>query len=250
MEIKRHRRMSLKGAIVCGTLCLSMVDASYGTESGFLRRKALETSQSSNDSQAEVEEALSLKTHIGKMEDFWDRAAAVAQIELDVARMLQDSSSQDYTMSMPSRPPALPTPTDPSPAIPSSIPTPSPVSAPVDCLLGRTRQEYIYDLLVPITSASILNDPTTPQGMAYDYMANVDPHLTDPCLSDTIEQRYALITLYYSTNGEDWATTQGWLGQDQECLWYGVDCTGGDPDIVTEVALRKFSCRNCSRPFD
>jgi hypothetical protein len=227
-------------------LGLSVAHATEDIENGFLRlRKRFE---SPND--YIVESGGKSNAAEPAMGDLWEQAAVAAQDELDVERLLL--GSPDF--SMPTRPPIGPTPTRPSPTpprptraparpnpTPTRTPTPpdGPTPSPVDCLLGRTREEYIFDLLVPITSASLLNDPSTPQGMAFDYLANNDRHLDDPCSSNTIQQRYGLTTLYYATQGAGWVTTQGWLGADQECNWFGVECVA-DPTIVSKLVLCKL----------
>jgi len=159
------------------------------------------------------------------MADFWEEASQAAAIELETARLLQ--TSPDFSMpTQPTRPP-VPRPT--------SAPNPSPIG---DCLGGGTREEYIFDLLVQVTPAALLNDPSTPQGKAFDFLANDDPHLSDPCSSSTIEQRYGLVTLYYATNGDRWVSKDGWLGGNQECQWEGVSCTEA-PGIVSRLLLCK-----------
>jgi hypothetical protein len=105
--------------------------------------------------------------------------------------------------------------------------------------MGRTREEFIFDQLVEITPADILTDPATPQGMAFDFMVNEDPGLEDPCSTNTIQQRYGLEVLYFSTEGAGWDENTGWLGEDQECLWYGVECPAGS-DHITRIVLRKL----------
>jgi len=56
-----------------------------------------------------------------------------------------------------------------------------------------------------------------------------------------ITQRYALATLYFSTGGRTWITTNGWVGRGDECdSWFGVICD--DNNQVTKLALRKYMC--------
>jgi hypothetical protein len=166
------------------------------------------------------------------MEDIWEMASRIARKELETYRLLR--YSPDFSMSMPSedmpsRPPA---------PRPSQPPNPSPTTVPGDCLMGRNREQYIFDQLTPITPEDVLNDPSTPQGMAFDYLANDDPALTDPCVSETIAQRYGLTTFYFSTQGANWTDNTGWLGEDQECTWLGVAC-GNSSEAVVELVLRK-----------
>jgi hypothetical protein len=213
----------------------SVLHAAEDSDNGFLRRKRIE----SPTMPIAAEPA---------MEDIWELAAAAAQVESDAERLLRESSN-DFSMSTPhgpTRPPIFhPTPAPHPRPTPAPFPTPTtpppvgPTAAPVDCLMGRTREEYVFDLLVPITPGHILNDPSTPQGMAFDYLANDDPHLENPCSSSTIEQRYGLTTLYFSTQGGEWLDQEGWLGPDQECIWFGIACHD-DPTAVTRLLLSKF----------
>ena len=49
-------------------------------------------------------------------------------------------------------------------------------------------------------------------------------------------ERNALITLYNSTNGDNWVDNTGWLGSPgTECSWEGVTCNGNS---ITEITLR------------
>lgn len=231
------KRKMLKRAVI-GGLCISLGNGVEGAENGFLRRSRIEEPREPIGGTESTDRNVPTIDAMTKMEDLWSQAAAAAQVELDTERMLwrkTTRSSQDFSMSMPSRPTTAPRPTPPT----APNPTPRPPTG--DCLQGRTREEYVYDLLVEITPADILNDPSTPQGMAFDFLANDDPYLVDPCVSNTIEQRYGLTTLYYSLAGQDWSDSEGWLGEDQECLWFGVDCLGDDPNVVTRVTLCEYS---------
>jgi Leucine-rich repeat (LRR) protein len=44
----------------------------------------------------------------------------------------------------------------------------------------------------------------------------------------------ALVTLYNSTDGDDWTRNSGWLENNTPCSWYGVTCGGGQ---VSELSL-------------
>ena len=190
------------------------------------------------------------------MEDMWENASKVARSEIEALRLLQtDSMSMSLSSSndMP-RPPVQdpsqkpgPTPLpviSPTIMLPSESPLIQPgptIVIPINCLVGKTRQEYIYEKLKLISEPEILLNPKTPQGMAYSYLVNDDPILLDPCSSSTIEQRFGLTTLYYSTNGDGWSDSSGWLDDDDECNWFGVDCDNSeDPNFVTRLLLRKW----------
>lgn len=120
----------------------------------------------------------------------------------------------------------------------NSFPTDKPTSAPTpdqgDCLQGTTRDAYLLEQLSQITSESLLTNPSTPQGQAYTFMVN-DPLQPNVCSYPTLNQRYALATFYFSTNGASWVNDSGWLSAVGECNWSGVTCDGSG--FVTEIGL-------------
>lgn len=236
---------------VIGSICMVIGNAVEAAETNFLRRTKLEGP--SDPIGASADEVVSRnRKGTAEMASIWETTATATKMEWDAERLLQWSrSSRDFSMSMPVRPPAGPIPRPTTPPSPDTQPTNSPNPQPTppdgDCLQGRTREEYIFDLLVPVTDGALLNDPSTPQGMAFDYLANEDPYLSDPCVSSTIEQRYGLTTLYYALAGPGWQESQGWLGDEQECLWFGVNCVGGDSNAVTNITLREYGNVEWSR---
>jgi hypothetical protein len=242
MMTKRRNKMTVARSLVYGLVALAAVFAvlsplpcSGREESetgGTLRKKRFQTPKDSIDRVLSSDQ---------DMEDLWERASRIAKREIDAFRLLE-SSSLDFSMSMPSVDmPSEDTPARPPVPRPTQAPDASPIGptpAPGGCLMGRTREEYIFDVLTPITDADVLNDPETPQGMAFNYLATDDPGLEDPCSSDTIEQRYGLTAFYYSTQGAEWTDNTGWLGEGDQCTWFGVTC-GNDTASVLQLVLRK-----------
>jgi hypothetical protein len=49
-----------------------------------------------------------------------------------------------------------------------------------------------------------------------------------------LRQRYVLAYLYYSTEGTQWRSDDGWLSDTEVCMWYGIACTD---NLITIVAL-------------
>jgi hypothetical protein len=232
-----------------GTLAPALLHAEEDSANGFLRRHRLQESNEGSETYriSNLQRERRTKAADQGLEDLWKNAAATAQVELDTERILQFRGrfSEDFSMSMPSAPPPSRHPTKAPVQTPAPIPgqtpspTPRPTGTPPDCLQGKTKEEYIFDLLERITSGNILNDDTTPQGRAFDYMVNEDAFLENPCAASTIEQRYALITLYYATEGANWDTQTGWLGSQQECSWFGVECPVGEL-LASRVTLCKY----------
>ena len=91
---------------------------------------------------------------------------------------------------------------------------------------GCDREEVLKETLQKVTDASILNDESTPQGKAYVWMLEGDEAEIDPCNYPTVEQRFALATFFYSTDGSSWENSDGWLTGSNECSWAGISCNG------------------------
>eukprot|EP00980_Cylindrotheca_fusiformis_P024354 scaffold11783_cov120-Cylindrotheca_fusiformis.AAC.14 len=203
---------------VClSSLMLSAVLADNTDYSYFLRRHRI------NDNDEAKQGAAS--TGDSQMEDLWENAIVAAKMDMEQERNLL--LSEAFAMSMPTSAPSS------SPKHPTTAPVTPPSSAPTTCLQDKTREEYILDLLSPITPENVLNDDSTPQGKAFAFLANDDPGLQDPCSSTTIAQRYGLVTFYYSMEGENWLEDEGWLGSNQECEWLGVECWENSTEIQT-----------------
>jgi len=106
--------------------------------------------------------------------------------------------------------------------------SPAPTSTPLS----------LFDLLSSISfdGGSALRTPSTPQNNAYNWLEN-SANITSFSDGKRI-QRYVLATLYFSTNGDSWASNTGWLSNDDECDWYtdvGDFCSNG---AVVDLDLR------------
>jgi hypothetical protein len=200
----------------------------------------------------------------GSLEALWVREAELAQLE--TARFLSPKFSMPPTHSpvkAPVKPPTPPpTPLEtpqPTTAHPTTVPSSTPISAgdsaepsqgpntplpTVDpCLMGRTVEEYMLEALSPITAPALLQNPSTPQGMAFAFMIN-DPLVQgNLCTYATLQQRYGLATFYYSTRGDMWSVRTAWLTETNECAWFGVICN--DDVRTTNLTLGEFSKMSC-----
>jgi hypothetical protein len=104
--------------------------------------------------------------------------------------------------------------------------------------MGRTVEEYLLDQLITITESALLQDPSTPQGMAFQFMVNDPLVLDNLCTYQTLQQRYGLATFYYSTSGDGWSERTAWLTDTNECVWFGVICN--DDVRATNLTLGEF----------
>ena len=99
-----------------------------------------------------------------------------------------------------------------------------------------SREEAFLEILTKVSSAEDLSDAGTPQGFAYNWLVNTDA--IDPCTYPTVEQRYALVVIYNSTNGDDWKDSTGWLTAENECEWFGLTCDSDS--LLIEFLESKF----------
>ncbi len=111
-------------------------------------------------------------------------------------------------------------------------PTISPTCMPSEAPSSAPTSEYftqVVEKLMPL-SGNALYDPQTPQHKAARWISDVDQmDLNHP----GFEQRYAMAVFYYSTNGDNWQTSDGWLKKDSECTWHGVRGLGNCLDGCT-----------------
>ena len=114
-------------------------------------------------------------------------------------------------------------------ASPSATPSAAPTTTRFQDILSFVRQLSANDPNVP----NPLDDPTSPQFLAADWVAN-DDLLQAELPSDVLVQRYILAVFYFSTVGDEWEECSrftkcnvgfSWLdGDKSECLWHGVRC--------------------------
>lgn len=160
----------------------------------------------------------------GSLSAMWEREAKRAQLE--TRRFLSAQGSMPCIPTTSPIPGQTSTPSLERTLAPASEGTlaPSPLQTNIDCLEGTTLEAYLTALLSQVTPEEILLDEATPQGQALAAMLG-DPFVEqNACSSDTLDQRYGLITFYYSTGGAEWSTQTSWLTDTDECTWFGVIC--------------------------
>lgn len=89
-----------------------------------------------------------------------------------------------------------------------------------------------------------------PEEVAVQWLIEETDYMTEPSPVDEfrLTQLYALLSLYFSTDGEDWLENGEWLLNEDECTWYGITCSRvnlgggvGVQDVVTEIDLTRTS---------
>jgi Leucine-rich repeat (LRR) protein len=108
-------------------------------------------------------------------------------------------------------------------------PPQSPVSPPTNPPTPRSGDVFVQSL-PPYTKASLLNE-SSPQARALEWVRNNDTVPWRDERNDTSQllsrelQRFALATLYFSTNGALWSASENWLNRtSSECEWKGCCC--------------------------
>jgi hypothetical protein len=117
---------------------------------------------------------------------------------------------------------------DPNPPVPiTSTPiTPAPTPVPIDCpsvreILNATAisgGEEFEDL----SSYQSLAPARILKKFCEAFVGSQRKLLIDPI--QRVAQLYALASIYFATDGDNWVYTYEWLENLDECSWYGVDC--------------------------
>jgi hypothetical protein len=128
-----------------------------------------------------------------------------------------------------------------------TMPTPPPLKEDGEdaSMAPLTRQERLQSQLAYLSSDSnVLEDDSSPQFFALSWLANNDT--VDERDIPRVEARYALATLYFATNGDEWKDDLHFLSpQLHECNWttssaayiisgQGVGCNA-DMEIISLV---------------
>ena len=115
------------------------------------------------------------------------------------------------------------------------------------CFVGEDeRLRLIVRIISDITSTSLLDDVSTPQYVALDWILRLDASHLCP-VQDSVVQRYVAALFYFSTNGNRWTRCSAYadpslcseadlfLSQSHECNWAGISCS--DDRTITEIVL-------------
>jgi hypothetical protein len=144
---------------------------------------------------------------------------------------------------------------------PSITPTSSPSKQPEPTTSPTSTSEvlavfYLKSILSSCTQEYILLDETTLQGQVFRQL--VEEEVATATVAgggqiffdikrgpDFILERYALMMLFLSTNGQDWLDTARWMNADSDvCDWFGVvNCSQRKEGscAVLNINLSKFS---------
>jgi hypothetical protein len=108
-----------------------------------------------------------------------------------------------------------------NPALPPTLlPTPPPTWYPT-ITANPTTQSVVDQFLTGLPAYSLelaTGNASSPQAKALDWLQR-DPRYNEYQSVHRLNQRYALAVLYYSTNGDSWQNSTGWLTDESECDW-------------------------------
>ena len=119
---------------------------------------------------------------------------------------------------------------------PSSMPSMAPSSMPTIGTDSVAVIEYINSVRFttePITYPAPMDGSATPEELAVHWLLLEDPLQLQIEMDQTqLVQRYSLATLYYGMNGPSWLENSGWLTAEDECTWFGVECSNGNVETI------------------
>ena len=138
-----------------------------------------------------------------------------------------------------SDPTPAPVPISPPPLQPTGDGSPQPITSPTDAPTSSTTQEpttiqwsrFMKTFLIPTSGEEVFQDKNSPQYRAAQYILE-DPYTSELTTTEQLDDRYASVTFYFSTEGENWDScylgdtnckSGEWLVNDV-CDWFAVSC--------------------------
>ena len=117
----------------------------------------------------------------------------------------------------------------------------SPTDAPATATLPPTSAaDRVENLISRFTSTdtSLLQDETSPQGQAYQWIKGDTSSGQGTFSDDQILDRYALAVLYYGTSGNSWSPSSSFdfLLPLSHCEWYGVTCDSSNRPVILTLS--------------
>ena len=166
-------------------------------------------------------------------EDVWESfktmlevAVAVGRLQYYLNQVNPDSPVTILDAEMTDSPTSSPT-QEPTAALmppvlqPTIQPSDAAISAPVPPSNDLPIPSLdLLDFLVSVSfdAGDALRDHSSAQYKAYLWLSQ-NKYLEN--YSEKVKiQRYVMATLYYSTNGDNWFSNEGWLDDDDECYWF------------------------------
>lgn len=110
-------------------------------------------------------------------------------------------------------------------------------------MVVEERMTKLQAVLEPVSGVESLEDSDSDHYKVLLWMAKSDPNPQDLDSIDPVYiiQKYVLILIFVSTNGNGWKNNKGWLSEASFCSWDGISCNDGD--LVEEMNLGNQNCR-------
>lgn len=103
---------------------------------------------------------------------------------------------------------------------------------------SSTCQSVIFDIVENVSGTRNFDDDSAQQKALTWLLQDAEVNGCD--VENEVIERYALSTLYFSTNGEAWKNSDGWLSEFDVCTgWHGIICP--DATNIEEISLCKYS---------
>lgn len=121
----------------------------------------------------------------------------------------------------------------------TETPSMNPSSAPTVGNYSLAMVEFIEGIrfsLDPITYPAPMENATSEE-LAVQWLLQEHPLALMADNEDDrvrLTQRYALATLYFGMNGPSWLSKDGWLDTEDECTWFGVECSDNRVSTIGE----------------
>eukprot|EP00980_Cylindrotheca_fusiformis_P029235 scaffold22766_cov131-Cylindrotheca_fusiformis.AAC.1 len=101
---------------------------------------------------------------------------------------------------------------------------------------------FIRQSLTAIGAGPSLDNATSPESLALDWIRQSDPAINAPRQKGL--QRFVLAVLYFATNGFEWSRNMGWLSDLDECEWLFPDSELGPCNNGGELWAFNLSSNN------
>ena len=113
---------------------------------------------------------------------------------------------------------------------PTAAPTLPPTPAP-----ALVERDSMISLIQSRSASTTFTNSSSPQSQSLDWILS-DPFSSDGLSDDRLVQRFALATLYYSMDGDNW-DRGGWLESKNECAWNDNDFICSQESAVEGLRL-------------
>jgi hypothetical protein len=116
-----------------------------------------------------------------------------------------------------------------------------PPSSGVPSNSSTVRYSAIREVLLDVTSATVLDDPSSPQHLTMVWLVEDDLLQVDPTEEDILIQRYIVSLLYFAMNGSQWTLPLKFLNATSVCEWnsfvLGCFCFKDGSEVIESIFI-------------